>query len=324
MRKARLLTAALALAGCSLTAAAQLPSQHTLWPQRTIAVNPAASANATTLEGILGYRGQWRGIEGAPTTLTAAAVVPVSYVRGGVGLSFEEDRLGLTAASLARVSLAWRPLVRRDWAVSIGAAASWRNIRLDGSAVRTPGGTYADGQLPIHAEPGLPTGSVASTSLGVDLGAEAVWREVRLGIAVLNANEPVTEWSGVGLVAPRTYTAYAAGRFPVAEAIDLEAGVIAAAAAGSLQAQANLTAWYAGNIGVGAAFRGRDAATVESASLVLAWRPGTSVTFGYAFDFGLSELRGAHDGSHEVGLRYVFPRPIGEGRLPPVIYNPRP
>ena len=46
-------------------------------------------------------------------------------------------------------------------------------------------------------------------------------------------------------------------------------------------------------------------------------------TLSYAYDIGLSALRGSHEGTHEILLNYNLNKLIGAGLPPKIIYNPR-
>ncbi|MFQ5447342.1 MAG: type IX secretion system membrane protein PorP/SprF, partial [Saprospiraceae bacterium] len=48
-----------------------------------------------------------------------------------------------------------------------------------------------------------------------------------------------------------------------------------------------------------------------------------SIKLAYAYDFTLSNLSTVSSGSHEIMLNYNLGKPIGKGRPPKIIYNPR-
>ena len=47
------------------------------------------------------------------------------------------------------------------------------------------------------------------------------------------------------------------------------------------------------------------------------------ITLAYSYDLTLSTLREVSDGSHEILINYNLGKPVGKGKMPPVIYNPR-
>jgi hypothetical protein len=175
----------------------------------------------------------------------------------------------------------------------------------------------------VHYDNLLPIGEQNGSTIGVDAGLEFKWKESRIGFSVLDVNEPVSDWNGVNRTWSPTYLAHASSMLAVAELIELELNAIAQLGRGPMQAAVNLTAWYDNNIGVGSALRSYSGTTLDAVSLLVGWRPTEKITLAYAYDFGLSALSRSHDGSHEVVFRYVMQEPIGRGKLPPVIFNPR-
>ena len=324
-RGAAVRLAAAAAAWCVLAQAgwAQSWPQFTSWTQSPLRLNPASAANLYSLDASVAYRRQWSNLEGAPETTQVTVGAPVYIANAGVSLGFERDEAGLTRSNLLRASASYRLVERESFALSVGAGVGYRDASLDGAALRTETGRYADPNVPVHNDPLLAASERSGAALGFDLGVEVEFGDTRVGASVLDANAPVSDWAGVERAWPRTVVAYATGLYPVAEYIDLEAGLLAYSDLGATQAQASVTGWYGGNIGLGASLRGFSNATLDAVSLLVGWRPSNTLTLAYSFDYGLSDLSRAHDGSHEVVLRYVMATPIGKGKLPPVIFNPR-
>lgn len=310
-------------AAAATAASAQSWPQYSLWTESPLRLNPAAGANLYSLDASASYRQQWAGLEGAPRTTQVAVGAPLYIVGGGASLGFEYDAIGVHEQSLVRGALSYGVYDRGEWRVSAGAGLTYRSTRLDGSALRTSEGIYVD-QFD-HLDDLLPRVGVTGTALGIDLGAEATWRETTVGVGVLDVNGPVVELEGgLGRRYGPTVLAYGVTVLPVAELVDVEASALAQTDGATWQTQLGARAWYDRNIALGAALRGYSGATLDAVTLVVAWRPSPSVTLGYGYDFGLSTFQQAHDGSHEVVVRYVMREPIGRGKLPPAIYNPRP
>ena len=147
--------------------------------------------------------------------------------------------------------------------------------------------------------------------------------ETQVGISVQDLNAPSDDYDELSVTWPRTLLAFGTTTLPINELLDLQVSAIIQNDTRVTQAQAAAFAWYNGNIGAGAAFRGFGGPSVDAASVLLGWRASPVLTFAYAYDVGLSELSEAHDGSHEISLRFEMSTPIGKGRLPPIIFNPR-
>ena len=315
------LACALAAAGLAEVSAQSWP-QMSWWSIEPARVNPAAPAQSFTLAGTGYLRRQWLNLPGSPTTVGATVSAPVYRIRGGAAFSVERDQIGSFAVTQLRASGSYSVLRKRNYDVSIGVGGNYRDISLDGEALRTDDGTYAGGQV-NHRDPILPQGTVTASTLGVDLGASLQFGETQVGASVLDVNAPVGSFAGFGMQWPRQFTAYAKTTLPVAERLDLQVGGLLYSDRRLTQIQVHAFGWYGGNIGAGVAFRGFGANMRDAITLLLSWRASETLTFAYAYDAGLSALKSAHEGSHEIVVRYALPSAIGRGRLPPVIYSPR-
>ena len=324
-RPSRLLTAAalaLCTLGCAGDALAQNWPQQTWWTQSLSRLNPAVSANAYTLSGTGFLRRQWVNLPGAPTTTGLTVASPVYRYDMGGALAIERDAIGAQAVTQARGSVAYAPIARENFRLSVGAGVSFRASALDGRELRTAEGTYR-GSVFDHRDQLLPTNEVSASSLGVDAGVAVAFGETEIGVSVLDVNAPVAEYEGLNVAFTRTLLGFATTTLPVGEVLDVQLSAIVQNDTRTTQAQASAFAWYNGNIGVGAAFRGLGEASIDAASALLGWRASPTLTFAYAYDLGLSSISEAHDGSHEISVRFELSTPIGKGKLPPVIFNPR-
>jgi Bacteroidetes-specific putative membrane protein len=307
----------------SLKLAAQSWPQQTLWGENLSRLNPAVSSQLFSLDAAGIHRRQWVGIEGAPTTSILSLAAPVYIANAGISLGFEQDVIGAHSVSLFRGALSYGLLRGDNVKLSLGAGVNYRVAGLDGRELRTSTGVYTGGII-THFDQRLPATDRAASALGFDVGiALQLGADSEFGFSVLDLNEPVSDWTELNRAWPRQYLVYGRSRLPVAELLDLEVGALGQLSQTVIQAQAQAMLWYNGNIGVGTALRGFSGQTLDAASFMLGWKATSNITFGYAYDFGLSSLQRSHDGSHEIVLRYRMLEPIGKGRLPPVIYNPR-
>lgn len=319
--------ATLALA-CALTCAAAVDASAQNWPQQSwynqslARVNPAVSANAYTLSATGFLRRQWVNLPGAPATEGLTVATPVYRYNMGGALAIERDAVGAQTVTQARASLAFAPIAGDDFRLSVGGGVSFRASALDGAALRTDDGAYL-GSVFDHRDRLLPSAEQSATSLGFDAGVAVAFGETEIGASVLDVNAPAAEFAALNTSFTRTLLVFATTTLPVNETLDLQLSGIFQDDTRVSQAQVSAFAWYNGNIGVGGAFRGYSANTVDAASLLLGWRASAALTFAYAYDLGLSSLSEAHDGSHEISVRFELSEPIGKGKLPPVIFNPR-
>jgi type IX secretion system PorP/SprF family membrane protein len=67
-----------------------------------LSINPGVAGVGGSYCGTLLYRNQWMGFEGSPKTLLFNAEGPVKMLRGGVGLTFYNDKLGFETNNILR------------------------------------------------------------------------------------------------------------------------------------------------------------------------------------------------------------------------------
>lgn len=300
----------------------QLTPHHTLWQYNLLQINPAHAGNLYSLDASVNYRKQWLELPGSPTTAQASIGAPLYIINSGAYLGLAYDELGLRQNTSLRGSFAHRLLRRDRLSVSLGVGGSYHQTRLDAAALRTDDGIYEGGAID-HQDPRLGIAELSGTTIGFDAGVEVKYDTYTFGASVREINQPLAELEPGTATWARIGTFYAQGLIPVAELVELDASAIAYSDFVSLQTQLGVTAWYNNNIGVGSAVRGLGTSTLDAVSLVLGWRPNPSVTVAYGYDYGISDLSGVHDNTHEFTFRYVMSTPIGKGKLPPVIFNPR-
>ena len=80
---------------------------------------------------------------------------------------------------------------------------------------------------------------------------------------------------------------------------------------------------YNDNIFGGVSFRGYESNSIDALAIIAGFNINEHVTLAYSYDISLSQLNTVNGGSHEVMINYNLNRPIGAGRLPNIIYNPR-
>jgi hypothetical protein len=89
------------------------------------------------------------------------------------------------------------------------------------------------------------------------------------------------------------------------------------------QVEASVISRWRDQMFIGASYRGFGRLSQEAVALMGGVRVNEKTMLGYGYDIPLGALSGVQRGSHELLLRYTLDKPIGQGKLPPVIYNPR-
>ncbi len=300
----------------------QQNAQYSLYMLNKFAFNPAYAGldHSLSLTGV--YRGQWVGLEGNPSTAQVNVHMPLYILRGGLGLSFENDELG--ARQGTQFTLAYNyQLELGDGILSIGVAGGLRQLRLNGNDLRTPQGEYEDGTVINHQDELLPITSINGSTPIFDAGAfyQNDWLEI--GVASKNLSEPGIELENLTYQLVRNYIVYGGAYFDITGSIQLQPSFMVRSDLTQTQTDLSLLVQYNNNIFVGATFRGYSSETIDALGIIGGLKISENITLGYAHDLGLSDLQLVNDGSHEIMLNYNLNKRIGAGRPPNIIYNPR-
>lgn len=120
-----------------------------------------------------------------------------------------------------------------------------------------------------------------------------------------------------------TFALMSSYRLPVGRAFEFEPSVLARYSGAQVQTDVNAIFWWQEKYFGGAGVRGYTSNSLDAVTILLGIQLSGQLSFAYAYDNPLSDLKSTHSGSHEVGINYKFARPVGKGKLPPIIYNPR-
>ncbi len=152
MKKAIL--SAVVVLGLSVGHAQQDP-QYSNFMYDKLSVNPGSAGIHGMYCGTVMYRNQWLGFDGAPKTILLNLDGSIPVLRGGVGLTFYNDKLGFETNNIFRLAYSYHlgsQVGTFGIGVQMGYAgksfnASWVPIQSGDGAI--PGGTDKDGAFDI-------------------------------------------------------------------------------------------------------------------------------------------------------------------------------
>jgi len=306
-------------------AAQQLP-QYSLYMLNPYAYNPAYAGTAGTLIANGAYRQQWSGLPGAPEGQYLDAHLPISSLRGGIGVRFTNDKIGAHRTTQAVFHYAYHLDVGRTGLLSLGIGAGYAQYVLDGTQLRTPEGQYEPGGGFNHNDPLFPEGKITAGAPLIEAAAFFRHRQLEIGMAVLPIYAPVlrlTEQGRFSLSLVPQYVGSGAYRLQVSDRLAIVPSFLVKFEPAATQVEISGVFRWRENTFAGCSFRGFTASARDAAVLLGGLRITEKISLAYAYDIPLSSLAVAHRGSHELLLRYDLGKPLGAGRLPPVIYNPR-
>ncbi len=306
---------------------AQQSPQYSLFMLNPYSVNPAYAGLENTLVATGVYRQQWSGLKGAPLTQHVNAHLPLYIIRSGVGLKVENDAIGAHRTTQALLSYDYQIELGRSALLSLGASAGYMQYALDGDKLRAPQGTYVEpGGVFTHDDDYLPEGKVQAGTPIFEAGIYLQARSLELGAAIQPVFSPVLKVGGsepFQLQPIRQYLFSAAYTIGVGEDVKIKPAVLVKNDARETQMELSALIRWRENIFVGGSFRGFTQTAKDAAVILAGLKISEKTTLAYAFDIPLSPLNAVNRGSHELLLRYSLNQPIGAGKLPPVIYNPR-
>ena len=324
MRK--LFTPILFICGIVTLLPAQQAPQYSLYVLNPYAYNPACAGLENSLVATGVYRQQWSNLNGAPEMQHLNIHLPLYMISSGAGLRVENNLVGAHRSTQAILTFSFHRDLGRNAVLSIGASGGFLQYSLDGAKLRAPEGIYEPAGVIQHDDPFLPDGKVQAGTPLVEAGIHLQWKTLGLGLATQPVFAPVleaTSGGGFRLQPVRHYMGMATYQFSMGQNLAVKPGILVKSDLTETQMEISSIFRWKENIFAGASFRGLSSSARDAAVLLGGLRINERTTLAYSFDIPLSALQAANRGSHELLLRYELNKPIGTGKLPPVIYNPR-
>ncbi|NNE29281.1 MAG: PorP/SprF family type IX secretion system membrane protein [Saprospiraceae bacterium] len=305
---------------------AQQKEHYSMYMLNTPAFNPGVVGMSGTLEGTLVYRDQWAGLEGAPRQANFNMQMPFMLIGGGIGFDLNSDNRGATQDLSAGLSYSYLLRINQENRLGLGLRAGFYQRSLDGSKLRAPEGSY---ELGInHNDPLLPEISVSGLSPLVDAGIYWINSNFEFGVSAQNLipNGPQLDINGTTTLEYQqevNVTAFGQTSFEIGSSISVKPSVLVRTAFVETETHVSISGYYEDFLMLGVSYRGLEANTQDAISILGGVQINDKLFLAYSYDLTLSDLALVSNGSHEILLSYNLGRPIGQGRPPKVIYNPR-
>jgi type IX secretion system PorP/SprF family membrane protein len=311
----------------SLPLFAQQAPLYSMYMLNPYAANPAYAGTENTLVATGVYRQQWTGLLGAPVTQHINAHLPLFAISSGVGLRVENDRIGAHTVTNASLAYSYHLALGKQSTLSIGVGGGYMQYTLDGGILRAPEGTYVEPTGVFnHNDDLLPLGKIQAGTPTVETGLWLRSKQLTLGMGIQPLFAPVLENNTDGsfrLLPRRNFHAYIDYALELSQRLQLRPSILVKNDIIETQMEISILATWRENTFAGASYRGYSKKSTDALVLLGGLKINEKTKLGYAFDIPLSPLNAANRGSHELLLQYNLNRPIGAGKLPHVIYNPR-
>lgn len=281
--------------GIAATLHAQQLSQYTQYVFNQFSVNPAVAGSKDCMDVRLGFRQQWTGFEGAPTTGWASLHgtirpkgKPFQANKHGIGMFVEADQAGNWGYTRFLLAYAYHIQMSKDYYMSMGLFAGVQQMKFD----------VGEAFLSQFNDPALDGKATALVYPEITPGIWMYGRRAWGGIALHNALGNKIADIGLDSRLSRHFMLSTGYRFPVGRKMSFTPSTLVKVAGGSpLAVDLNAMLEWNKVIGIGAGYRNGDAVTLMMKVGFLKF-----FQLGYSYDITTSRLRYGGANTHEVIL----------------------
>lgn len=301
---------------------AQHGMQSSLYMFDRYAFNPAFGGMESSLAANLQYRTQWAGLEGNPKSYMINAHMPFYLWQGAVGIELFNESIG--AEKQTSFMASYNYIKETPVGLfSVGLRAGLLQNSLDGTKLRAPDGVY-EGSIIDHQDINLPNGAVSGIAPLVEAGLYYAGEYFEAGLS-MTGFYPGGISLGENIHADPNPTYYFFGEYFIEsfDQISLYPVVMIKTDLVETQAELSVRAEWENIATAGIGYRGFGNKNLDALILSAGVRLSPKFYLNYAYDIGLSNLSSAHQGTHELLIRYNLGKTIGAGLPPRTIYNPR-
>ncbi len=292
-------------------ARSQVDAQFSQYYEVPSYYNAGAIGNIDYLRLRGGSRMQWVGIPKAPKTFLVTADMPLKLIgkRVGVGLLMQQESMGLYSNFNLGAQFAYKLKLFKG-ELSMGLQLGMIDEGFKGSQVVLPD----DDDYHESTDEGIPTTDIHGTSFDMGLGIFYTHRLFWAGVSVTHLNEPSITMTADGtdakeyeFKAGRVLYFMAGSNIPIKNTLfEIQPSVMVKSDFTFTTAEATARVRYNKFLTAGLGYRYNDAV-----SLILG-AEYKDFFIGYSYDYSISEISKASNGSHEIWAGYKLKLDLGE------------
>lgn len=265
----------------------------TLFQFNKLQYNSAYAGSTEALDIGTNYRQQWRGVEGAPKTITAFAHKSFSQDRIGLGLSLVADKIGFLKSHSVKLDYAYRISFKNETKLSIGLRGQFDNTQFDWAQISIV--ENVDQIIPLNISPS----STFNVGVGVYYASPSFYIGASLPRFLRNS---ITSENYQGVNKFRTYHLMGGYVFKIGSKLHLSPSMlISYNNDSSLETNLSLSLLFLESFCIGGNYRVK-----ESGSAFVKFPISDKLSVAFAMDYALSELSYFTTGSLEVMIEYNF------------------
>ncbi len=300
----------------------QHSSQYSLQMHERYGFNPAFAGMERSLAIGLQYRTQWSGLSGNPESRMVNVHMPFYLWQGALGFQLYNESIG--AEKQTGLLMSYNYIYESEVGLfSAGLRAGVFQKSLDGAKLRAPDGTY-EGSFIDHHDFILPNGVVNGISPTLEGGVYFAGDYFEAGLSMTGFYP-----GGISLGNEIHYNPKPAYHFfgeyfiESFEQITLYPVVYVKSDLVQTQAELFLRAEWQNLLTAGVGYRGFGNKNLDALILTTGVRLSSKFFLHYGYDIGLSSLQTAHEGTHELIIKYNLGKTVGAGLPPRILYNQR-
>jgi type IX secretion system PorP/SprF family membrane protein len=289
---------------------AQQEQQFTQFMFNKLAYNAAYAGSNNAACATVMHRSQWIGFDGAPNAQLISFDMPLMNGRVGAGGNIVRQSIGVEQRYSLDANYAYRiPLAKGNLGLGLSGSVRYRGINFnDPRLVST---------TPLGQDAAIEQGYQAKFLPNVGVGAYFNTEHFYLGASVPRLIQNNLSFGETNVIGREAIHAYFMGGFIYAINSNLKVQpqtLVKVASRAPLIGEANVNFIYQDKYTAGVTYRAGGSTRVgfgESIDLLLAIQANDKITFGFSYDYSLSELRNANSGSFEIAVRYCFKKSEG-------------
>lgn len=285
----KILTTTVALLSATLSFSQQDPqfSQNMfnrLYP------NPAYAGTSEAICGTIIYRDQWDKFGGGPKSAVFGLDAPVSFLHGGLGLSFLTDKPGFEKNIALKLAYSFH--------LNVGATGKL-GIGVDGGLLQR--GYDGNFEANDPDDPLVPVGSVSGSKFDLGAGLYYTSDKFYLGASATHLTAGSIDYGNFKSEVVAHYYFMGGINFDLSQNLKLKPSFFVKSDANETQADFNLNLHIRDRFWLGGSYRLDDAIVVMAGFTLL-----ENLRLGYSYDITTSKIKEYSSGTHEVMLGYCY------------------
>jgi type IX secretion system PorP/SprF family membrane protein len=271
--------------------------QLTQFMSYKLSINPGAAGLSKSICTAAIYRTQWTNFNGSPKTGLFNFQMPAKVLRGGVGFTYYNDKIGFESNNIARLHYSYHTSPGGIGDLGIGVSAGIISKSINPLWV-TPSGD------PWSFDSSIAAPGSSDVAADFSLGFYYTSGKLYLGLSSTHVSEETLEQINVQTARHYWLMAGYMATLCGSPQFEIQPNVLAKSDGASTQIDVNTLIHFRRQLWAGVGYRVNDAIS-PMVGVKCHWGHGI-LNFGYSYDVTTSNLNSYSNGSHEITINYCF------------------